>query len=239
MANKSLLGVSLFLHGGLAVAIGYIEHKESRAATAIEIAETQKKKEPEKKPPTTEVKPEPPEESKKLARRQVAAAEPKPAEAPPPEQAQAPIDALPDFGLELSGGNGTGIALPAGGTTRRAAPAVARALGPAVKKPLAAAGPALGSGDCDEPAKKPKPLNVPQPAYSDRAREAGVEGKVRVELTVDETGTVVSVRVLAGLGYGLDEAAVAAAKRATFEPALRCGKATRATFTISMRFSSS
>jgi protein TonB len=235
VANKSLLGLSLLAHGGLAVAIGYIEHKESRAATAIEIAET-KQKEPEKKP-TTEVKPEQPPETKKLARRQVAAAAPKPAEAPPPPT-QAPIDALPDFGLELSGGTGTGLALPAGGSARGAVPAVARALGPAVKKPLALAGPALG-GDCDEPAKKPKPLNVPQPAYTDRAREAGVEGKVRVELTVDEAGSVVSVRVLSGLGYGLDEAAVTAAQRATFEPALRCGKATRATFTISMRFSSS
>jgi protein TonB len=80
---------------------------------------------------------------------------------------------------------------------------------------------------------------VPQPAYTDRAREAGVEGKVRIELTVDETGRVVSVKVLSGLGYGLDEAAVAAAQSATFEPAIRCGKPTRATFTISMRFSSS
>lgn len=235
MANKSLIGLSLLVHGGLSVAIGYIEHQESRAATAIEIAET-KKRSPEKKP-TPEVEPEKPPESKPLLRRQVAAAAPKPAEAPPPPS-QAPMNALPDFGLELSGGTGTGLALPAGGSTRGAAPAVARALGPAVRKPLAAPG-FTPAGDCEEPAKKPKPLNVPQPAYSDRAREAGIEGKVRVELTVDETGSVLSVRVLSGLGYGLDEAAVAAAQRATFEPARRCGKAARATFTISMRFSSS
>jgi periplasmic protein TonB len=236
VANKSLLGLSLLAHGGLAVAIGYIEHQESQAATAIEIAET-KKREPEKKP-AAEVKPEQPEEPKKLARQKVAAAAPKPAEAPPPLQAQATNEPLPDFGLELSGGTGNGLALPAGGPARGATPALARALGPTVKKPLAAPGAAL-AGDCDEPAKKPKPLNVPQPAYNERAREAGIEGKVRVELTVDESGSVVSVRVLSGLGYGLDEAAVAAAQRATFEPALRCGKAARATFTISMRFSSS
>jgi protein TonB len=236
VANQSLLGLSLLAHGALAVAIGYIEHQESQAATAIEIAET-KKREPEKKP-AAEVKPEPPPETKKLARRQVAAAALKPAEAPPPPEASAPTDALPDFGLELSGGTGNGLALPAAGSTRAAAPALARALGPAVKKPLAVPGAAL-PGDCEEPAKKPKPINVPQPAYNERAREAGIEGKVRVELTVDESGNVVSVRVLSGLGHGLDEAALAAAQRATFEPALRCGKATRATFTISMRFSSS
>ena len=222
------------MHGGLAVAIAHIETKESRAATAIEIAET-KKREPEKKPPA-EVKPDLPPESKKLARRSVAAAAPKPAEAPPPVAAQPTLDSVPDFGLELSGGVGGGGLAIAAGSPHGAAPAVARALGPAVKKPLPKS---AAVDECDEPAKKPRPLNVPQPAYSDRARTAGIEGKVRVELTVDETGRVVSVRVLSGLGYGLDEAAVAAAERATFEPALRCGKATRATFTISMRFSSS
>ena len=81
-----------------------------------------------------------------------------------------------------------------------------------------------------------RPINVPQPAFTEAARAAGVEGKVRVELTVDETGRVVDVRVLQGLGYGLDEAALSAARSATFEPALRCGKPSRATFTISMRF---
>ena len=90
------------MHGGLAVAIAHIETKESRAATAIEIAET-KKREPEKKPPA-EVKPDLPPESKKLARRSVAAAAPKPAEAPPPVAAQPTLDSVPDFGLELSGG---------------------------------------------------------------------------------------------------------------------------------------
>ena len=50
---------------------------------------------------------------------------------------------------------------------------------------------------------------------------------------------LIGVRVLSGLGYGLDEAALAAAQSASFEPAVRCGKPARATFTISMRFSSS
>jgi protein TonB len=46
----------------------------------------------------------------------------------------------------------------------------------------------------------------------------------------------VNVSLLQGLGYGLDEAALATARRAEFEPAVRCGKPTRATFNISMRF---
>jgi protein TonB len=43
--------------------------------------------------------------------------------------------------------------------------------------------------------------------------------------------------VIAGLGHGLDEAALEAARASTFEPGTRCGKAAVTTFTIGMRFS--
>jgi protein TonB len=226
--------MSVLFHGALGLLIARIEMQESRAATAIEISE-EKKREVEKKldePP----KP-PPEAPPKLAKR-VKAAE-KPLEAEPEPEAAAPLEALPDFGLELSGGIGGLAVAPAAATPAAAARAQAapRSVAPAVKRPVAAQNAAAAADGCDEPAAKPKPISVPQPAYTDRARAAGVEGKVRVELTVDETGRVVSVRVLTGLGHGLDEAAVAAAERATFQPALRCGKPARATFTISMRFS--
>jgi protein TonB len=105
-----------------------------------------------------------------------------------------------------------------------------------VHRALSAALPAAAGG-CDEPMVKPRPRSVPQPAYTTAARAAGIEGKVRVRLTVDETGKVVDVTIIQGLGYGLDEAALAAASAASFEPATQCGKAVRATFTISMRFS--
>jgi protein TonB len=111
------------------------------------------------------------------------------------------------------------------------APRVVKALAPA---------PVRGAADaCSEPASKPKPVSVPQPAYTEAARAASVEGRVRVELTVDEAGRVIAVKVLQGLGYGLDEAALAAARSASFTPALRCGRPVRATFTIAMRFSAS
>lgn len=90
---------------------------------------------------------------------------------------------------------------------------------------------------CSDSATKPKPLSVPQPVYTDAARAAGIEGKVRVELTVDETGRVVDVKVIQGLGHGLDEAALSAARGASFSPAQRCGRPVRATFNIAMRFS--
>jgi protein TonB len=236
VAPKSLLGLSVLFHGALGLLIARIEMQESRAATAIQIAE-EKKRDAEKKKVDEPPKP-PPEPPQKLAKR-VKAAEKPLDEAPPPEAA-APLEALPDFGLELSGGiGGLAVAPAAAAAQAQRAPSAARTAAPAVKRALAAQAAAPAVDGCDEPAAKPRPINVPQPAYTDRARAAGVEGKVRVELTVDESGRVVRVRVLTGLGYGLDEAAVAAAERASFEPALRCGKAARATFTISMRFSAS
>jgi protein TonB len=144
---------------------------------------------------------------------------------------------MPDFGVSLSGGvDGTGIALPVGGSARPGPRSDKAATKAAPKQLSAAATPAVVDG-CEDPPAKPKPRNVPQPGYTDAARAAAVEGKVRVQLTVDESGHVVGVKLLQGLGYGLDEAALAAARQAEFEPAVRCGKPTSATFNISMRFS--
>jgi protein TonB len=77
---------------------------------------------------------------------------------------------------------------------------------------------------------------VTQPAFPEEARTAGIQGKVRVELTVDATGAVVRARIVEGLGHGLDEAALEAVRGYKFEPAVRCGKAVSATFTIAIRF---
>ena len=59
----------------------------------------------------------------------------------------------------------------------------------------------------------------------------------RFVISVDEHGRVVSVRLVQGLGYGLDEAALAAARSMTFAPAVRCGKPSAATFKIGINFS--
>ena len=84
---------------------------------------------------------------------------------------------------------------------------------------------------------KPKPITILQPAYTDDARGAQIEGKVRIEITVGTDGTVSAVRVIQGLGHGLDEAALEAARGSTFEAGTKCGKPIAMTFTIGMRFS--
>jgi protein TonB len=230
VSRGTLIGVSVFVHGAMAFAIGGIDEGRRHVATAISLAESAKKNVAEKPPEA----PPPPERPRRASNRKPAAAPL--AEAPPPPSNAAPLDKLPDFGVSLAGGVEGGVALP--GTQAKAtnaqAPVAAREA--AAKRVVKVAAPALGE-ECDEPPAKPKPKSVPQPAYTSQALEAGIEGKVRIQFTVDETGRVVDVRLLSGLGYGLDEAALAAARQATFEAAVRCGKPVSATFTVSMRFS--
>jgi TonB family protein len=57
-----------------------------------------------------------------------------------------------------------------------------------------------------------------EPKYTAEALAAGIEGDVGLEIVVSETGAFVSARVTRRLGYGLDEAALAAVARWRFEP---------------------
>ncbi|MDB4944607.1 MAG: Ferric siderophore transport system, periplasmic binding protein TonB, partial [Labilithrix sp.] len=157
-----------------------------------------------------------------------------PAAVPAADTHQAPAGGsdIPDLGLSLSGSTGGGgLAVPAG----PAAPAAPAASTQVTRKVLAAA-PRPATDACTELPVKPKVRTLTQPSYTAEAREAGVAGKVRVELTVDAGGNVASARVLEGLGHGLDEAALSAARAATFEPGTRCGVPASATFVIAMRF---
>lgn len=226
---------SLLLHAGGAFAVASIHEREVHEATRIRMSEAKPKK---AKPPKNEPPSPPPiVKAPKPAPRPA----PKPA-APAPEAAPAPVAAaapaasaapVADFGLSMTGGvGGGGVAVPVG-AANTAAPRVTKTAAPkALTKPAPS-----NEDSCLEALVKPKPISVPQPVYSDKAREAGIAGKVRVELTVDESGNVVETKVIESLGYGLDEAALEAARNARFEPAMRCGKATRTTFVIGIRFS--
>jgi len=234
MSRFLLISVSVGFHAGLVLLLGEVRVEKASAATPIEITEVAAPAPPPPPPEPVEVKPEPPAPEPEPERRR--APPPTPAKAAPavPEAPAAPsFDSVPDFGLALEGAvGGGGVAVPVRRPERAAPPPrVVKALAPAAAPKLADA--------CSEPASKPKPVSVPQPAYTEAARSAGIEGRVRVELTVDEAGRVIDVKVLAGLGYGLDEAALSAARSASFTPALRCGRPVRATFTIAMRFSAS
>ena len=79
----------------------------------------------------------------------------------------------------------------------------------------------------------------PTPEYTDDARSARIEGTVSLELEVTAAGDVRVLRVVRGLGHGLDEAAQRAALRIRFKPAQSDGGAvdSRATVHITFRLS--
>jgi TonB family protein len=79
----------------------------------------------------------------------------------------------------------------------------------------------------------------PTPDYTDEARSARIEGTVSLELEFTAGGDVRVLRVVRGLGHGLDEVAQRAALRIRFKPAQSDGRPvdSRATVHITFRLS--
>ena len=63
-----------------------------------------------------------------------------------------------------------------------------------------------------------------EPEFSEEARKAKVAGNVLVSIIVDATGHPQNVRVIRGIGMGLDEKAVEAVRQYRFKPAMMNGK---------------
>lgn len=220
-------GGSIALHVALAVGAILAPSTKRHEAVAIAIAEPEKKPKPEKKDPPPPPPPPP-------ASRAKSAPAPKPAATPEPPPLAAPVAAAPayaDLGLTLGNGPGSGMAVAAHGPSAAREPASE----PVTTRKVAALVPKTTDA-CDEPLIKPKARTIVKPSYSEEARAAQIEGVVRVEITIDPTGRVVDVRILRGLGHGLDDAALAAARQMAFEPGTRCGRPTVATISVGMRF---
>jgi outer membrane biosynthesis protein TonB len=93
-------------------------------------------------------------------------------------------------------------------------------------------------------------LRAVQPTYPDRARKDGVRARVKVSVQVDDRGRVTEATVVgrwrldeggraspvASLGYGLDDAALAAAHRSRFRPAKHQGQPVPTRTTITFTF---
>ncbi|MGQ0542481.1 MAG: TonB family protein [Blastocatellia bacterium] len=68
-----------------------------------------------------------------------------------------------------------------------------------------------------------KIISKQKPSYTDQARQAGIMGTIRVAVLFGASGRVEYVLVLSRLGYGLDQQAVAAARKISFEPQRKDG----------------
>jgi TonB family protein len=76
----------------------------------------------------------------------------------------------------------------------------------------------------------------PNPAYTAEARNLKLEGEVLLEVEFRANGELHVIRVVRGLGHGLDEAAVAAANKMRFKPASRNGQAMDSTAIVHVVF---
>jgi TonB family protein len=80
-----------------------------------------------------------------------------------------------------------------------------------------------------------KAISRPQPAYPAIARAARASGKVTVQVTIDESGKVVSARAVSGHPL-LQQSAVQAAYGARFSPTLLSGQPVKVTGVITYNF---
>jgi TonB family protein len=74
------------------------------------------------------------------------------------------------------------------------------------------------------------------PLYSDRGRAAGIEGFVTVRTTIDPRGNVQALRIVRGLGFGLDQNALVALRQWHFQAGTRHGRSIETTVEIDIEF---
>jgi TonB family protein len=66
-------------------------------------------------------------------------------------------------------------------------------------------------------------LSKPRPVYTEEARRQRIEGEVLLQILFAASGEVHVLRIVRGLGHGLDESAIAAAEAIRFRPAEQAG----------------
>ncbi len=97
-------------------------------------------------------------------------------------------------------------------------------------------GPKIAPADSG-PASTPVEITYkPNPVYTAEARSLKLEGEVLLEVNFSANGTLHVNRVVRGLGHGLDEAAIAAANKIRFKPALRGGQPVDSTAVVHVTF---
>jgi periplasmic protein TonB len=217
--RSTVYWISVGAHLVLGAVVALIPQQKLREVVAIALSEVAPKHDQAPKPPAHA--------------EQRAARAPSPAARAPVTQ---PVAATPqpaafaDLGISLDSSSTDGLAVPV--APKNVAP-VASALPPAPAKPKVLV---AQKTECREELVKAAPASVVRPSYPPQAVAAKVEGKVRLELVVDEQGAVKNARILHGLGHGLDEAALDAAQRTRFRPATRCAQPVAAPFVMAVRF---
>jgi TonB family protein len=133
-----------------------------------------------------------------------------------------------DFGNGIaSGGNGDGRSSGRGGSV---------ATGGFGSEQVVHNTPKIVQADSGPPTNSVEITFKPQPVYTEEARSLKLEGEVLLEVMFGANGRLHVNRVVRGLGHGLDEAAIAAANKMRFKPALRNGQPMDSTAVVHVSF---
>jgi TonB family protein len=82
----------------------------------------------------------------------------------------------------------------------------------------------------------PIPIYKPEPQYSKKALKAKLQGTVVLYIAVDTSGRATDIRVVRGLGSGLDEKAIEAVSQWKFQPGMKDGHPVKVAATVSVNF---
>jgi len=139
-----------------------------------------------------------------------------------------PTSAMPSMVASNGTGSGAGIGAGAGG-------GVGVGTGPGVGE---GRGGGIGGGvfRVGGGVSAPRVITMPDPEYSEEARKAKYQGTCVLYLEVGPDGRPRNIHVQRSLGLGLDEKAIEAVKKWTFEPATKDGKPVTVAINVEVSF---
>jgi periplasmic protein TonB len=82
----------------------------------------------------------------------------------------------------------------------------------------------------------PQALSTPDPEYTEEARNAKTQGTCILWMIVDDQGHPRDIRVVRGLGFGLDARAIEAVRQWRFQPALKDGRPVNVQISVEVGF---
>jgi periplasmic protein TonB len=82
----------------------------------------------------------------------------------------------------------------------------------------------------------PQALSTPDPEYTEEARNAKTQGTCILWMIVDDHGNPRDIRVIRGLGHGLDAKAIEAVKQWRFQPAEKDGHPVNVQISVEVGF---
>jgi len=82
----------------------------------------------------------------------------------------------------------------------------------------------------------PQAITAPDPQYTEEARRAKTQGTCTLWMIVDSTGVPRDIRVVRGLGHGLDQKALEAVRQWRFQPAMKDGKPVNVEISVEVEF---